>query len=219
MQKANISKYNNRKYLDMLIILVLLAFLAGCHKSSITEADQERISSVKETLESFDLALVSEVTRDSAEEKGKNLDDVVSFGKHQVYEMSYLQIGDQNLQSVFYHKFADSSKGKDEAEALFLMLKQNYQVLPEGEVTEIFNVETGSRIYQLKYSFTDQNEKTLSGAKEISEPTVLYPKEDGELMSVTLIYNENRSEVGIVNEILAVTDDEIAKHVIENIGW
>jgi hypothetical protein len=204
--------------LMVLVTLMIIYTMISCNKSTIDKKDRDRISFVKETLEGYELDLVNEVTQDTAEESGKDIEDVVSFGKHQIYEMSYLAIGDQELHSVFYHLFDESNEGMKEAEALYLQLKDNYKVLPEGEFSENLSLENGSRSYQTKYPLTNQDE--TSEANEIGESTFLYSTIDGEVMSIILIYNEEMNEVGIINEVLPTREDEeLAQQVMMKLGW
>lgn len=137
-------------------------------------------------------------------EKGKMYD-----GNHHIND---------NLHSVFYHLFDDSNEGMKEAESLYLQLKDNYKVLPEGEFSENLSLENGSRSYEIKYPLT--NQEVTSEANEIGESTFLYSTIDGEVMSIILIYNEELNEVGIINEILPTREDEeLAKLVMMKLGW
>ncbi len=173
---------------------------------------------MKETLEGYGLELVTEVTKDTVEENGKNTDDVVSFGKHQINEMSYLIMGDQEQLTVFYHRFEDNDDGKEEAASLYKQLKNNYKVLPGGKVTENISEEGGSRIYYFKYPLNNQED--TSESDEIGESTFFYTTLDSEVLLVLLIYNEEMNEVGMINEVLATAkDDEFAQQLMIDFGW
>ena len=208
------------KKLGLLLSLVLLECLIGCHKVDMTDADRERTGFVKDTILGYGMEIVTEVTQDTLEENNKNTDDIVSFGKKQIYELSCGKENDIESNSLFYHKFESNKGGKKEAQELFNKLRDSIKVIPDSITEEKTDIDTGNK------SFTSRSK--IMNSRETVETTdydeTAIPKDtmyNIELL-VVLIYDAEKHEVAqITSEVNLPSDnaDTMIEIEMKDMGW
>jgi len=195
--------------LMLLSIAIVMGCLPGCHKVEMTEADKERTEYVKDTILGYGMVIQTEVTPETLEENKKNTDDIVSFGKKQIYELSCGNENDEESNTLFYHKFENSKGGKKEAEKLYSAFKDSINILPDNNTTEATDTETGNK------SYTSRSKTT--GSTETFETT-----EDDTDVSVVLIYNAEKNEVAVMANYEKLPSDNIdamTDNVMRDLGW
>jgi hypothetical protein len=185
----------------ILLSIVLLGFMIGCHKVDMTNTDKERIEFVKDTILRYGMEIVTEVTQDTLEENNKSTDDIVSFGKKQIYELSC----DLDTNSLFYHKFESSKGGKEEAEKLFSELRDSIIVLPDSTIEEKTDTETGNKSFTSRSKLTNSTETidTLED-DDIANDKALYAE-----ILIVLIYDAAKYEVAVMTSQVKSPSDSI----------
>ncbi|MDF2941550.1 MAG: hypothetical protein K0S01_408 [Herbinix sp.] len=185
----------------ILLSIVLLGFMIGCHKVDMTNTDKERIEFVKDTILRYGMEIVTEVTQDTLEENNKSTDDIVSFGKKQIYELSC----DLDTNSLFYHKFESSKGGKEEAEKLFSELRDSIKVLPDSTIEEKTDTETGNKSFTSRSKLTNSTETidTLED-DDIANDKALYAE-----ILIVLIYDAAKYEVAVMTSQVKSPSDSI----------
>jgi hypothetical protein len=200
----------------MILSLVVMVCMIGCHKVDMTEADKERTEFVKETILRYGMEIVTEVTQDTLEENDKNTDDIVSFGKKQIYELSC----NMETNTLFYHKFESSKGGKEEAEKLFNELRDSIKVLPDSTTEEKTDTETGNKSFTSRSKTSNSTETidtTEDGETTIAKDTVINTE-----ISIVLIYDAEKYEVSEMTSEVKLPSDSIATmtdKVMKDLGW
>jgi hypothetical protein len=200
----------------MILSLVVMACMIGCHEVDMTEADKERTEFVKETILGYGMEIVTEVTQDTLEENNKNTDYIVSFGKKQIYELSC----NTEANTLFYHKFESSKGGKEEAEKLFNELRDSIKVLPDSTTEEKTDTETGNKSFTSRSKTSNSTETidtTEDGETTIANDTVINTE-----ISIVLIYNAEKYEVvEMTSEVKLPSDsiDTMTDKVMKDVGW
>jgi hypothetical protein len=209
-----------KKFGLVLLSIIVMGSMIGCHKVEMTEMEKERTEFVKKTILGYGMEIAAEVTPDTLEENKKSTDDIVSFGKKQIYELSCGMQNDMESNTLFYHKFESSKGGKSEAEKLFNELKNSIKVLPDSITNEKIDSETGNKSFTSRSKTSNSTEtvdSTEDGETSIAKDTVIITE-----ILVVLIFDAEKYEVAQMtsyvrlplNNVDAMTDKEM-----KDMGW
>lgn len=204
----------------VLTIVMIMGFMTGCNHVQMTDADKERIEYVKETLLGYGMEIEIEVTKEKVKGDNRDTDELLSFSKKQIYELLFGKQDDQQTNYLYYYKFENSKAGKEEAEALFIKLKNANNILPDSEITELTDAKTGNKSFVSRSKINDStvtSDISADGMKTISESS-----DNDRDLSVILIYDAGLNEVGlIIKEERLPSDnmDIMADKKITDLGW
>lgn len=186
-----------------IILLIVLFYLIERPKVEVTDADKERIKFVKETALAYGMGNAIETTQDTLKESNKNTNNIVSFGKKQIYEL-LLDIGGKKENfTLIYQKFESSKAGKKEAVKLFEAFKDSIKNLPNsGYFTESINTETGDKTFTAKLMTSDTETETE--------------------ISIVLIYDAEKYEVAQNSHLVELPGENVyalTDKILIDMGW
>jgi hypothetical protein len=204
----------------LLLVLFVTGCITACQKADITEADKDRIEFVKETLQGYGMEIDTEITPDTLNENDKNTDDLVSFGKRQLYELLCGKKNNMEAHSLLYHKFENSKTGKDEAERLFNALKDSAEALPDSTTEEKTDLDTGSKLF-ISRSKTADNTETDNIAQDGENSNANNMEIDTDI-TVVMIYDAEKYEVASITSFIKLPSDSVdtmTDNIMMDLGW
>ncbi len=207
------------------VILILSIFigiisLSGCKKGEMSEVEKERTEYVKETVLDYGMEINTEVTKSTRDELNKDTEDVVSFGKKQLYELSCNKQEDEVINTIVYHLFENDKKGENEAEEVYNRLKDSASILPNSNSTEENDQETGNKLFTLRAENVSFPEY-FDSAENVEIANTGSTSNTSELV-IFLIYDAKKHEVveltSWIERLLENSDDTI-ENIMLDLGW
>jgi hypothetical protein len=202
----------------LIILLIILIYLLERPNVEVTDADKKRIEFVKETALKYGMGNAIETTQDTIKESNKNTDDIVSFGKKQIYEL-LIGIGDDTESfTLIYHKFESSEAGKKEAVELFDAFKGSIKnAINSSNMNETINTETGDKTFTAKLS---ENIETATSTEDRNAEKA-QDRVNATETSIVLIYDAQKYEVAQLNHQVQSSETiyEMTDKVLMDMGW